>query len=113
MTQQFADAARVLAAHRWDRTRELIECEYDGWYTKRGPGAIEAMAGHHAEALAAAGLLTSPGSTPEQQVWERRIPGTDVPLTRVHLAIGPDGRALVHEAVLAQLLTDAGWERAQ
>ncbi|NYD43951.1 hypothetical protein [Nocardioides panaciterrulae] len=49
----------------------------------------------------------------EHQVWEQRIPGTDVPTTRLHIDIDDQGRARVHEAVLAQLLLDAGWERAQ
>ena len=47
----------------------------------------------------------------ERQVWERRIPGTDVPLTRVHLEVDGEGRVRLHEALVAQLLHDAGWER--
>lgn len=49
----------------------------------------------------------------EAQVWEQRVPGTDVPVKRVHLEVNPDGRALVHEAILAQLFDHAGWERVE
>ncbi|WP_193613144.1 hypothetical protein [Nocardioides lijunqiniae] len=48
----------------------------------------------------------------EAQVWERRVPGTDVAEVRVHLAVDDQGRVELHEAVVAQLLADAGWERA-
>lgn len=48
----------------------------------------------------------------EHQVWEQRVAGSDVVTTRLHLEVDETGRARVHEAVLAQLLDDAGWERA-
>lgn len=52
----------------------------------------------------------------EQQTWERPVvPGTDPRVdpvaARLLLDIDHEGRARVHEAVLAQLLHDAGWER--
>ena len=49
---------------------------------------------------------------PEQQVWERRVSGTDVPEVRLHLAVDHEGRVRLHEAMVVQLLVDAGWERA-
>lgn len=52
-----------------------------------------------------------PEPQPDRQTWERRIGGTDLAEMRVHLDVGLDGRALVPEPVLAQLLSDAGWER--
>lgn len=50
------------------------------------------------------------------QVWERPVvPGTDPrrdPVAaRLHLEVDDEGPVRVHEAVLAQLLSDAGWER--
>lgn len=48
---------------------------------------------------------------PHPQAWERRLAGTPVTDMALHLLIDDQGRAYVHEAVLAQLLTDAGWER--
>lgn len=47
----------------------------------------------------------------ERQTWERHIPGTDVPELRIVFDIEPDGRVRLHEAVVAQLLDAAGWER--
>lgn len=54
----------------------------------------------------------------DHQVWERPVvPGTDPRVdpvaARLILEIDAQGRAHVHEAVLAQLLTDAGWERTR
>jgi hypothetical protein len=51
----------------------------------------------------------------EHQTWERPhrppAPGDRVASIRVHLDVDARGRASVHEAVLAQLFHDAGWER--
>ena len=47
----------------------------------------------------------------DRQTWEKRLGGTDVAEKRLHLEVDPEGRVRVHEAVLAQLLHDAGWER--
>lgn len=48
----------------------------------------------------------------EPQVWEQKVPGSDLALTRLHLQVDDEGRVRLHEAVVAQLLHDAGWERA-
>lgn len=48
----------------------------------------------------------------EHQIWEQRVPGTDIATTRVHLHVDDHGRVTMHEAIAAQLLVDAGWERA-
>lgn len=45
------------------------------------------------------------------ETWELRIGGTDVCKNRISLDIH-DGRAVVHVAVLRQLLEQAGWVRA-
>ncbi|WKN47133.1 hypothetical protein [Nocardioides sp. Arc9.136] len=78
-------------------------------------GGLQAASRVHvdAEESTPSYLPSCPTEAADQHTWERRVPGTDVPLTRVHLAFDETGRALVHEAVLAQLLADAGWERAQ
>lgn len=47
-----------------------------------------------------------------RQVWERHLAGTDVAEQRIHLEVDDQGRVFVHEALLAQLLVDAGWERS-
>lgn len=52
------------------------------------------------------------GRPAEVQVWEQRVPGSDLAAQRLHLEVDDEGRARVHESVLAQLLSDAGWERA-
>lgn len=49
----------------------------------------------------------------ERQVWEQHVPGTDIPTQRLHLDVDDQGRTAVHEAVMAQLLADAGWERTR
>lgn len=48
-----------------------------------------------------------------EQTWELRVAGTDVALQRMVLDVGHDGRVTVHEALLAQLLTEGGWERVR
>ncbi len=58
----------------------------------------------------------APAPETERQVWEKPVvPGTDPRVdpvaARLLLDIDHEGRARVHEAVLAQLLLDAGWER--
>ena len=47
---------------------------------------------------------------PERQTWElRRLADhTDLAL---HLEVDAEGRVRIHEAVLARVLTEAGWER--
>lgn len=54
---------------------------------------------------------------PDQQTWARPVPvnapGAGQPAVVLHLVYDDTGRALVHEAVLAQLLVDAGWERTR
>lgn len=47
------------------------------------------------------------------QVWERRVPGSDVAVEKAVVDVRPDGFVKVEESLLAQLLLDAGWERAQ
>lgn len=47
----------------------------------------------------------------ERQTWERLVPGSDVAEQRIHLEVDDQGHARVHEALLAQMLVDAGWER--
>lgn len=47
----------------------------------------------------------------EWQTWERRLGGTDVAEKRLHLEVDDQGRVRLHEAIVAQLLHDAGWER--
>lgn len=48
----------------------------------------------------------------EPQVWEQKVPGSDLAAQRLHLVVDDEGRVRLHEAVVAQLLHDAGWERA-
>jgi hypothetical protein len=56
------------------------------------------------------------GAPPEQS-WQRPLrtwPTPEPPPgVQLHLTYDDTGRALVHEAVLAQLLIDAGWERTR
>lgn len=68
---------------------------------------------HHESFVGVKPLAWDPawGPKPDLQVWERRIGGTDIAETRLHLEVDPEGRIRVHEAVLVQLLVDAGWER--
>lgn len=59
----------------------------------------------------------APVEEPEQS-WRRPLPtypapGPRRPEVQLHLVYDDTGRALVHEAVLAQLLVDAGWERTR
>jgi hypothetical protein len=48
----------------------------------------------------------------EPQVWEQKVPGSDLAAQRLHLQVDDEGRVRLHEAVVEQLLLDAGWERA-
>lgn len=50
-----------------------------------------------------------------RQVWERRVPGTDVPVQRVEVLVDETtGLAEIvgTEATVGAVLVDAGWERA-
>lgn len=47
----------------------------------------------------------------ERQTWERRIPDTDRTELAIHLEVDAEGRVRLHEAVLARVLVEAGWER--
>lgn len=50
--------------------------------------------------------------TEDLQRWERRVPATDVAVEALTVAVGDgDGTARIRESVLAQLLSEAGWER--
>lgn len=44
----------------------------------------------------------------ERQTWEFRRIGTDLAL---HFEVDSEGRVRIHEAVLARVLHEAGWER--
>lgn len=51
-----------------------------------------------------------------RQVWERRVPGTDVAVVRVEVEVDESvGIAWIElsEAQAGEILVDAGWERAQ
>lgn len=71
--------------------------------------------GRHLASCRHAGNDSLPVVGPQSQLWtrpeKRPAPGVRRPEMRLHLVVDDTGRALVHEAVLAQLLTDAGWER--
>ena len=45
------------------------------------------------------------------QTWERRVPGTDVAIERALLQVDEHGVVELDEALAAQLLSEAGWER--
>jgi len=47
----------------------------------------------------------------ERQTWEKRLGDTDVAEKRMHLEVDDQGRVRIHEALVVQLLVDAGWER--
>jgi hypothetical protein len=49
--------------------------------------------------------------TGELQTWERRVPGTDVAIQRALLQVDEHGVVELDEALAAQLLSEAGWER--
>lgn len=59
-------------------------------------------------------VLAEPAAS-EHQTWVRPlrppVPGDVVAAVELHLEIDAAGRAYVHEAVLAQLFREAGWER--
>lgn len=89
-----SDAAMVelAAKHGWD------------------DGEVTRLRGLHAQFVAAAPYsIESRPAGP--QTWERRLGSTAVAATRMHLDVDDQGRVHVHEALLAQLLLDAGWER--
>lgn len=49
---------------------------------------------------------------PDVQIWADPAPGdTGLHLRRLHLEVDDTGHVRIHEALAAQLLTDAGWER--
>ena len=62
-----------------------------------------------AEHTTPTGLRSRPPESAERQRW-RRVDTAGVKRGLV-VEVDADGRARVHEAVLAQLLVDAGWER--
>lgn len=68
------------------------------------------QAGHDA-------AVTAMATPTDVQSWARPVPadtpGAGEAAVVLHLAFDGTGRALVHEAVLAQLLVDAGWERTR
>lgn len=79
------------------------------------PGPMAGMTDRAASALMDLMASDRDLRSPERQTWTRpAVLGTVGQVraeTQLHLEVDSEGRARVHEAVLAQLLVDAGWER--
>lgn len=71
----------------------------------------------HVDRCWQAGHDTALTVTDPEQSWARPVPadapGAGEAAVVLHLTYDATGRALVHEALLAQLLVDAGWERTR